>query len=213
MNQYVTGSTIKCLREKAKLTQCELASLLNVSDKTVSKWETGRGFPDIVFLEPLAQVLKVSIIELLSGKEIVNQNKNAKIQRSKFYVCPICGNVVFSVGEALISCCGIQLPALECENLGENLGENPENLENPEDGELAKSHEIKVENSDGELFVYLNHPMEKGHYISWIACVGFNFVNIVKLYPEQNPEARFPFKKDCSFFAYCNHHGLFQVKI
>ena len=101
MNQYVTGSTIKCLREKAKLTQCELASLLNVSDKTVSKWETGRGFPDIVFLEPLAQVLKVSIIELLSGKEVVNQNKNAKIQRSKFYVCPICGNVVFSVGEAL----------------------------------------------------------------------------------------------------------------
>ncbi|MBQ7882236.1 MAG: helix-turn-helix transcriptional regulator, partial [Treponema sp.] len=73
MNQYVTGSTIKCLREKAKLTQCELASLLNVSDKTVSKWETGRGFPDIVFLEPLAQVLKVSIIELLSGKEVVNQ--------------------------------------------------------------------------------------------------------------------------------------------
>ena len=209
MNQYVTGSTIKCLREKAKLTQCELASLLNVSDKTVSKWETGRGFPDIVFLEPLAQVLKVSIIELLSGKEVVNQNKNAKIQRSKFYVCPICGNVVFSVGEALISCCGIQLPALECEN----LGENPEKLENLEEGELAKSHEIKVENSDGELFVSLNHPMEKGHYISWIACVGFNFVNIVKLYPEQNPEARFPFKKDCSFFAYCNHHGLFQVKI
>ena len=65
MNQYVTGNTIKCLREKAKLTQCELASLLNVSDKTVSKWETGRGFPDIVFLEPLAQVLKVSIIEAI----------------------------------------------------------------------------------------------------------------------------------------------------
>jgi len=98
---------------------------------------------------------------------------------------------------------------LECEN----LAENPEEPEKPKDGELAKSHEIKVENSDGELFVSLNHPMEKGHYISWIACVGFNFVNIVKLYPEQNPEARFPFKKDCSFFAYCNHHGLFQVKI
>ena len=209
MNQYVTGSTIKNLREKAKLTQCELASLLNVSDKTVSKWETGRGFPDIVFLEPLAQVLKVSIIELLSGKEVVNQNKNAKIQRSKFYVCPICGNVVFSVGEALISCCGIQLPALECEN----LAENPENLGNPKEDELAKSHEITVENSDSDLFVSLNHPMEKGHYISWIACVGFNFVNIVKLYPEQNPEARFPFKRGCSFFAYCNQHGLFQVKV
>lgn len=209
MNQYVTGSTIKNLREKAKLTQCELASLLNVSDKTVSKWETGRGFPDIVFLEPLAQVLKVSIIELLSGKEVVNHNKNAKIQRSKFYVCPICGNVIFSVGEALISCCGIQLPALECEN----FAENPENLGNSKEGELAKRHEITVENSDSDLFVSLNHPMEKGHYISWIACVGFNFVNIVKLYPEQNPEVRFPFKRGCSFFAYCNQHGLFQVKV
>ena len=205
MNQYVTGSTIKNLREKAKLTQCELASLLNVSDKTVSKWETGRGFPDIVFLEPLAQVLKVSIIELLSGKEVVNLNKNAKIQRSKFYVCPICGNVIFSVGEALISCCGLELSPLECENVNVN--------ENSEDVELWKSHEISVENSDSDLFVSLKHPMEKSHYISWIACVGFNFVNIVKLYPEQNPEARFPFKRGCSFFAYCNQHGLFQVKV
>ena len=205
MNQYVTGSTIKNLREKAKLTQCELASLLNVSDKTVSKWETGRGFPDIVFLESLAQVLKVSIIELLSGKEVVNQNKNAKIQRSKFYVCPICGNVIFSVGEALISCCGLELLPLECENVNVD--------ENSEDVELWKSHEITVENSDSDLFVSLKHPMEKSHYISWIACVGFNFVNIVKLYPEQNPEARFPFKRGCSFFAYCNQHGLFHVKV
>lgn len=205
MNQYVMGNTIKNLREKAKLTQCELASLLNVSDKTVSKWETGRGFPDIVFLEPLAKFLKVSINELLSGKAVVNLNKNAKIQRSKFYVCPICGNVIFSVGEALISCCGLELSPLECENVNVD--------ENSEDVELWKSHEITVENSDSDLFVSLKHPMEKSHYISWIACVGFNFVNIVKLYPEQNPEARFPFKRGCSFFAYCNQHGLFQVKV
>ena len=209
MNQYVTGSTIKNLREKAKLTQCELASLLNVSDKTVSKWETGRGFPDIVFLEPLAQVLKVSIIELLSGKEVVNQNKNAKIQRSKFYVCPICGNVIFSVGEALISCCGLELLPLECEN----LAENPENLGNPKEGELAKSHEITVENSDSDLFVSLNHPMEKEHYICWLAVVRLNSVEIIKLYPEQNAEARIKFGRRIKIFAYCNRHGLFEVKI
>ena len=63
MNQYITGNTIKSLREKQKMTQAELAKLLCVSDKTISKWETGRGYPDICFLEPLAKTLKVSIIE------------------------------------------------------------------------------------------------------------------------------------------------------
>lgn len=198
MNQYVTGTTIKNLREKQNLTQTELAALLNVSDKTVSKWETGRGFPDISFLEPLANCLKVSIIELLSGKEIVNQNRNGKMEKSLFYVCPICGNVIFSMGESLISCCGIQLPTLE--------------VEKPTESELQENHKINVEVSDSDLYVTMNHGMSKNHYISWIACVGFNYMNLVKLYPEQNPEARFPFKRNCKFFAYCNQHGLFEVK-
>ena len=67
MNQYITGATIKRLREKQNITQARLAEMLGVSDKAVSKWETGRGFPDISFLEPLAALLKVSAIELLSG--------------------------------------------------------------------------------------------------------------------------------------------------
>ena len=120
MNQYITGSTIKSLREKQNLTQAELAKLLCVSDKTISKWETGRGFPDITFLEPLSKFLKVSIIELLSGNEIINQNKNSNLRKSNFFTCPICGNVIFSVGNALISCCGIQLLPLEVENLSQN---------------------------------------------------------------------------------------------
>ena len=128
MNQYITGSTIKSLREKQNLTQAELAKLLCVSDKTISKWETGRGFPDITFLEPLAKFLKVSIIELLSGNEIINQNKNSNLRKSNFYTCPICGNVIFSVGNALISCCGIQLLPLEVENISKNKTE--ENFEN-----------------------------------------------------------------------------------
>ena len=46
MNEYVTGAIIKELREKNHLTQAELAEKINVSDKTVSKWETGKGYPD-----------------------------------------------------------------------------------------------------------------------------------------------------------------------
>ena len=62
MNQYVTGAVIKRLREKQKLTQVELAEMLNVSDKTVSKWENGRGYPDITLLEPIAKALNISTI-------------------------------------------------------------------------------------------------------------------------------------------------------
>ena len=76
MNQYITGKTIKILREKKNLTQAQLAELVCVSDKTISKWETGRGFPDIVFLEPLSKILNVSVLELLSGNEIINKNKS-----------------------------------------------------------------------------------------------------------------------------------------
>ena len=68
MNQYVTGAMIKRLRENRKMTQLQLADKLNVSDKSVSKWETGRGYPDISLIEPLAESLGVSVIELMSGE-------------------------------------------------------------------------------------------------------------------------------------------------
>ncbi|MBQ5992068.1 MAG: helix-turn-helix transcriptional regulator, partial [Clostridia bacterium] len=57
MDRYVTGNTIRKLREERRMTQEELASELFVSAKTVSKWETGKGFPDISLLEPLAAAL------------------------------------------------------------------------------------------------------------------------------------------------------------
>lgn len=198
MNQYITGNTIKSLREKQNLTQVQLANLLCVSDKTISKWETGRGYPDISFLEPLAKILKVSIVELLSGNEIINQNKSANLKKSNFYTCPICGNVIFSMGNALISCCGIQLPALEVENQPEN--------------EIAEEHKIMVEPVEDELFVTLNHPMQKDHFISWIAVVRLTSVEIIKLYPEQNAECRIKFGRGLKIFAYCNRHGLFEIK-
>ena len=82
MNNYITGNAIKILREKQKLTQSQLAEKLCVSDKTVSKWETGRGLPDISMIEPLANVLKVSVPELLSGDRVINQNRSANLLKS-----------------------------------------------------------------------------------------------------------------------------------
>lgn len=194
MNRYVTGSTIRALREKKKMTQKQLAELLLVSDKTVSKWETDRGLPDIAMLEPLAAVLNVSVAELLSGECVTNTNRCANLLRSKFYVCPVCGNVIWSTGEGAFSCCGIQLPPLEAE-------------------EADDAHTIQAERIETEWFVHMDHPMTKGHSIRFFACVTGDRAHIVQLYPEQNAEARFFLRGHGHIYAYCNRHGLTKIRI
>ncbi len=192
MDKYVTGAVIKKLRENKKMTQEELADTLFVSSKAVSKWETGQGFPDISLIEPLAKALDISVIELLSGEDIQNRNQSSNMLKSKFYVCPVCGNVIRSTGEALISCCGITLPPLEPEACDED-------------------HGINVEIVEDEYYVTVGHPMQKDHYISFLAAVSDSRVQFVKLYPEGNAEARFKIDRVKKFYAYCNRHGLFQV--
>ena len=193
MDKYVTGAVIRKLRENKKMTQEELADTLFVSSKAVSKWETGQGFPDISLIEPLAKALDISVIELFSGEDIQNRNRSSNMLKSRFYVCPVCGNAVRSTGEALISCCGITLPPLE-----------PENTE-PE-------HDIRVETVEDEYYVTIDHPMRKDHYISFLAAVSNSRVQFAKLYPEGNAEARFKIDGVRKFYAYCNRHGLFQLK-
>lgn len=193
MDKYVTGAVIRKLRENKKMTQEELADTLFVSSKAVSKWETGQGFPDISLIEPLAKALDISVIELFSGVNIQNRNRSSNMLKSRFYVCPVCGNAVRSTGEALISCCGITLPPLE-----------PENTE--------PDHDIRIETAEDEYYVTIDHPMRKDHYISFLAAVSDSRVQFAKLYPEGNAEARFKIDGVRKFYAYCNRHGLFQLK-
>lgn len=194
MNNYITGSTIKVLREKQHMTQSQLAETLCVSDKTISKWETGKGLPDISLIEPLARTLQVSLPELLSGEQIINANRSANILKSKLYVCPICGNVLHATGSAMVSCCGVTLPPLEAESIDDE-------------------HQVHCEIIEHEHFVSLQHPMTKAHYISFIAyCTGERF-EYVKLYPEGSTEVRFFRRGHGMLFWYCNHHGLFSKKI
>ena len=190
MDRYVTGAVIKRLREGKKMTQEDLAGKIFVSAKAVSKWETGQGFPDISLLEPLAKALDISVIELFSGDCIENKNKSSNIKKCKFYVCPICSNVIWAIGDTVISCCGLTLPPLEAEK--------------------ADEHEIKIEPSEDEFHVSIDHPMTKEHYISFIAAVADDGVQIAKLYPEGNAEARFKRARVKYLYAYCNRHGLFK---
>lgn len=116
MNTYITGSTIKKMREKKGITQAQLADMISVSDKAVSRWETGKGFPDITLVEPLASALGISVIELFSGESVFNKNTSGNMMRSDFCICPVCGNIIHSLGKAVVSCCGITLTP---ENAGE----------------------------------------------------------------------------------------------
>ena len=194
MDNYVTGNTIRSARENKRMTQEELSALIHVSAKAVSKWETGKGFPDISLLEPLAAALGISVIELLSGSAVRNRNRAGNMLRGKLYVCPICGNVIRSAGEAVISCCGITLPPQEAE-------------------EADEEHRIRAEIVEDEYFVSLQHPMTKEHYISFLMAVSDQGSQFVKLYPEGNVEARFKVRSARILYAYCNRHGLFQLRI
>lgn len=194
MNPYITGSMIKRLREDRRLTQQQLAEKLTVSDKAVSKWETGRGYPDISLLEPLAGALGVSVIELLSGEDVRNTNQACNMRRSKLHVCPICGNLILSTGEAVISCHGLVLPPLEAE---------PEN----------EGHRLRVERVEDEYFVTLAHEMRRDHYVSFLLALGDDGCQLKKLYPEWDAEARFPIRGLRGLYYYCNRHGLFFAKL
>ena len=192
MNQYITGTAIKELRSRQNMTQMELAEKLGVSAKTISKWETGKGYPDITLLEPIAKAFSISVTELIAGNTVVNSNVSANMLRSHFYVCPVCGNIFHSMGEAVIQCHGIQLKPEEAE-------------------ETDEEHKIFLERVEDEYYVQIEHEMTKKHYISFIAAVSSDRIQMVKLYPQGNAEARFKINGVKKIYFYCNQSGLFSI--
>ena len=194
MDNYITGATIKRLREAKGITQSQLAEQIGVGSKAVSKWETAKGLPDITLIEPLAKALGVSVMELMSGDTVINKNTSSNILRSKFCVCPVCGNIIRTTGDAVISCCGITLPPLEAEET---------------DGE----HTITVEKVEDEHFITINHEMTKTHFISFAAYLTSDRVQFVKFYPEGNAETRFQLRGRGYIYIYCNKHGLMKMKV
>ena len=191
---YVQSETIRALRERKALTQKQLAEKLCISDKTISKWDTGKGLPDISLLEDLARALGVSLTELMTGDLQTNENRSANLRRMGFYVCPVCGNVITAVGKGSFSCCGIPLPVQEAQ---------------PEDN----AHTITVEPVEDEICVTIAHPMTKSHYISFIAWVSNDRAELVKLYPEQDITVRFKKRGHGTVYAYCNRDGLFSRRL
>lgn len=194
MDPRLTGSLICRLRKEQQLTQRQLAERLCVSDKAVSKWERGLGCPDVSLLPDLARLLGIQLEGLLSGQLDSKEPLGGNMKNLNFYICPNCGNVVTAMAEAAVSCCGKKLPALTPQKAPE--GER-----------------LQVERIEEDYFISTDHPMEKGHYISFVALLTGDSILLRKQYPEWDLQLRLPAFAHGKLLWYCTRHGLYYQNI
>lgn len=190
MDTGKVGALIKRLRTEKGMTQKQLAETMNISDKTISKWERGLGCPDVSLLRELSTVLKINVEKILSGSLEPNDADGGNMKKLKFYLCPACGSALTSTGESEVSCCGRKLAPFT-----------------PAPADAA--HSFTVEEVEEDYYVTFRHEMTKAHYISFLAYVCTDRVLLVKLYPEQGGEVRFPKMRGGRVYLCCGVHGLF----
>lgn len=194
MDNVKIGRLILRLRKENNMTQLQLAEKMGISDKAVSKWERGLGCPDIELITQLAEIFNVDLEKLLSGDIEINSVLGGNLKKICFYVCPVCGNIITSVSETGISCCGKKLKAL-----------TPEKAE--------ETNRLSVEIIENEYFFSSEHEMTREHYISFIAFLTGDTLILRKQYPEWNLQTRFPFFSHGRLIWYCTQHGLFYQDI
>lgn len=194
MNLSKSGKLLCSLRKAKGMTQKQVADRLGVVPKTVSKWETGHGFPDISVVSDLADILGVSSDTVLSGDLNPNTEDTGNMKKTKFYVCSHCGAIVQATGNSQSFCCGKQLSPLT-------------------PGQTDKEHTLNISEVENDFYITFNHEMTKEHFISFIAYVTFDRFLTVKLYPEQDSSVRFPKMYGGKFYYYCSKHGLFEYRL
>ena len=190
MDNEKIGNLIYKLRKENRMTQLQLAERLHISDKAVSKWERGLGCPDVSLLTDLSRVFGVDLEKLLSGQLDANEETGGNMKKLNFYVCPECGNVITAVTEAGISCCGKKLQPMEAVK-------------------ASDEEKLSVENIENDYFISSNHPMEKEHYISFVALLTGDTLTFKKQYPEWDLQVRIPGRTHGKLLWYCTEHGLF----
>lgn len=194
MNCIKTGHLIKSLRLEKNLTQKELADKMNLSDKTISKWERGLGSPDISLLNELSYHLNTTVENILSGDIITNERKINNMRNSKFYYCPECNNIIVSVKESSIICCSKKIMPLVANKALDN-------------------NKLYVEKIENEWFISSNHPMKKDNYIAFVALADGEEIQITQLYPEWDMQLRISGQRHGILFWYSTTEGLFYQTI
>lgn len=194
MDNAKIGKLIYHLRQEKEMTQLQLAEQLNISDKAVSKWERGLGCPDVSLLPELSQILNVDLEKLLAGELNSNEILGGNMKKMHFYVCPVCGNMITAMTDTGISCCGKKLQPLQPHKADENQKLNVARIEN-------------------DFFITANHPMEREHYIPFVALLTSDTLMLRKLYPEWELQVRIPIFSHGRLLWYCNRHGLFYQDV
>lgn len=194
MDLCKSGELIRKLRKENGMTQKDIADRLGVLPKTISKWETGHGFPDASLLNGLADILGTNADTLLSGELSPNGEFVGNFKKMQFYVCPHCGSFLHGTGEATVSCCGKKLSPLNA---------------SPQDD----THRIEVSETESGYSVTVKHEMSREHYIAFVSYVSNDTVMTVKLCPEQDSSAVVPKHNGGKFYFYCTKHGLFEFEI
>lgn len=189
MNCTNVGKLILRLRKENGMTQKQVADRMNISDKTISKWERGLGLPDVSLLSRLSEIFGINVESLLSGDLKSDDKDGGNMKKVKFYVCPECENIITATGGGDIFCCGRKLSALKAKPLDEN-------------------HKMNVEDIENDYYITFSHEMSKAHHLSFVAYVTWDRVLLIKLYPEQNPEVRFPRMQKGKIYFYCSNDGL-----
>lgn len=189
MNCSEAGALIKKRRTELGLTQKALADKMNISDKTVSKWERGLGFPDVNLISELSEILSVSIESLILGKCEQNEFKEINMKNNVYYICRQCGSITVSTGKAEITCCG-------------------EKLEPTEAKKAAEEQKLSVTPVENEWLVTGDCPMTKEDYVSFAAFVTAETIYMVKLYPEWDLCFRLPCRTSGKLLWYSKKQGL-----
>lgn len=184
------GKLISKLRKDKKITQKQLAEKLNISDRTISKWERGGGIPDVSLLSDIANIFDIAIETLLNGEILSSDFIGGNMKKSKYYVCKTCGNIIVSTGDISALCCDKKMTEETAQK-------------------AMDSDKLCVEEVESDWYITSNHSMVKDHYISFVSFATGSKLQIVKQYPEWDLQVRFPKREHGTLFWYCTKHGLF----
>ena len=190
MDSEKIGGLIRTLRLQRGMTQRQLAETLFVSEQAVSKWERGQGCPDVSLLTKLSETFFVPVEQLLSGQLSENDAVGGNMRKSRYFVCPVCGSITVTTGEASITCCGRRLEAQTAKKADD-------------------AHRLSVESIDGDRYISDDHPMTKAHYISFVAFATGDRVQLYKQYPEWNLQLSIPDRSHGMLLWYDTRDGLY----
>lgn len=187
------GEKILKIRKENALTQIQLAKMLSVTDKAVSKWERNICLPDIFVLKKFCDTFNVDMQSLLSVDSDCNK-KGENMRNTKFYICKNCGNITFSTGNTKVICCN------------DIIEKHP----------LTKATDdtaLIIEEIDGEKYITSSHPMTKENYILFVAFLKGGELQLFKQYPEWEINVRIPKRARGRLLWYAPDIGLTYMDI